>query len=100
MTIRSYIIVRKDLTPSQQAVQAAHAAQEVGFRSDLPESPVHLVLLGVKDAQEFSQIIRKLSKAKIQFELFYEPDDDMGHTALCTYPAEGYIKELGSLKLL
>lgn len=54
MTIRSYIIVRKDLTPSQQAVQAAHAAQEVGFRSDLPESPVHLVLLGVKDAQEFS----------------------------------------------
>ncbi len=49
MTQRSYILVRKDLSHSQQVVQAAHAAQEVGFKSEPPSSPVHLVVLGVED---------------------------------------------------
>jgi hypothetical protein len=50
--MHSYIVVRRDLTPSQQAVQAAHAAMEMGFKTQAPASPTHIVLLGVKDQAE------------------------------------------------
>lgn len=52
MTVRSYIVVRRDLTPSQQAVQASHAAMEMGFKTQAPSSPTHIVLLGVENQAE------------------------------------------------
>ncbi len=41
-----------------------------------------------------------LGLAKIKFEVFFEPDDGVGYTALCTYPQEERIKQLNKLKLL
>ncbi len=48
----TYIIVRKDISPEQQTVQACHAALEVGFRFEKPEKTSFLILLEVVNQAE------------------------------------------------
>jgi hypothetical protein len=100
MTLYSYIVCRRDLPPSYQAVQSSHAAMEMGFRTTCPDSPVHIVLLGISNQEDLLKIAEKLQKNDVKFQLFYEPDYDTGYTALCTYPVEGKIKPLDRLDLL
>jgi hypothetical protein len=100
MTIYSYILVRKDLNPSVQTVQASHAAMEMGFRREPSEDPVHLVVLGVQDQVELQYYGGELSRNGIPFEMFNEPDYNTGDTALCTYPKRGKINMLSNLTLL
>jgi hypothetical protein len=100
MTLYSYIVCRRDMTPSYQAVQSAHAAMEMGFRTMTPGGPVHIVLLGISNQEELLELADKLQRENVKFELFYEPDYETGYTALCTYPMEGKVKALGKLQLL
>jgi hypothetical protein len=101
MTLYSYIVCRRDMNASYQAVQSAHAAMEMGFRcTQVPASPVHIVLLGISNQDELLKLSDKLQKAGVRFELFYEPDYNTGYTALCTYPSEDKVKALGRLDLL
>ena len=47
MTPYTYVIIRKDLSPEQQIVQACHASLEAGFRFPLPEETSYLIVLEV-----------------------------------------------------
>lgn len=95
-----YILVRRDLPQPVQTVQAAHAAQEVGYLSARPPTPTHFVILGVSGQEELKFYAKLLMDKGVRHHMFYEPDYDTGYTALCTFPEKGKIDLLKHLTLL
>lgn len=110
-----YAIVRKDIPLADQLVQVAHATMEAGASFYRPEGGQRirenfggalvglarlapevssLVVLQVADKFELIAAAKKLTDANIRFELFFEPDDQMGHTALATEPLSGEAREV------
>lgn len=83
----SYIIVRKDIKPIWQLVQASHAAQNCGLecRRKVLE-PIHLVVLGADNEFELNMIAETLDYEEIKYSMFNESYCSLGNTALCTYP--------------
>lgn len=69
-------------------MQAAHAAHEAGAAWGVPPH-CHLVVLAVTDEAALEKAAERLERHGIRFRLFWEPDDAMGHTALCTEPIVG-----------
>lgn len=100
MKYYSYILVRKDLPHSVQVVQAAHAAMETGFVAPKPSEPVNFAVLGVKSEKHLLECAIKLDELGIGYEMFFEPDDERGYTALCTYPKWDRITEFKHLRTL
>lgn len=97
----SYIVVRRDLSPAQQTVQASHAAMKMGGKAFMTnKDEVHIALLGVKDEAELMKLIKRLEQDSLPYELFKEPDDNLGYTAFCTYPSFKGNNALSKLKLL
>ncbi len=82
----SYLFIRTDLSHPQQIVQASHAALEAGNRFG-PHS--HLVLIGLKDETALIKAAAQLDENGIDHEMFFEPDNQAGYTALCTRPLQG-----------
>jgi len=81
----TYVLVRKDIPTEDALVQSCHACLQAGqsfgqFPGD------HLVLLSVKDEEALLKTEEMLAQKGINFEIFWEPDDNMGFTALCTEP--------------
>lgn len=89
-----YILVRTDIPLAQQMVQASHAALEAGFAFNAPHEPAHLVMLAVSDAASLLEASAHLDRYAIEHKLFFEPDDDMGHSALATRPVHGAERRL------
>lgn len=84
-----YVLVRNDLSKSQQAVQAAHAAIVAAVAGVVaPDSP--LVLLRVRDLDELQYWY---SKSESSFP-FYEPDIGMEMTAFATHEVVGGFENL------
>jgi hypothetical protein len=79
--------VRRDLPPTQVAVQAVHAAVEAA-RHFLPPGHTHphLVLCRVASERELLLAADRLERRGIRFQLFREPDRDDEATALATEP--------------
>lgn len=82
----TYMFIRTDLTVPQQIVQASHAALQAGAKFGLHS---HLVLIGVKDQDRLHHVAKMLDERDILFEMFHEPDNNAGYTALCTQPLTG-----------
>lgn len=73
--MKLYVLVRKDLKISYQAVQAGHAVAEWMLHdSDKKWQNSTLVYLGVKDENELEHWKNKLDFRKIKFVDFKEPD--------------------------
>lgn len=89
-----YILVRTDLPIAQQMVQASHAALEAGFAFSAPAQTAHLVMLAVPDAAGLLDASAHLDLHAIDHKVFFEPDDDMGHSALATRPVHGAERRL------
>jgi hypothetical protein len=96
--------VRKDLSFSQQVVQAAHAAIESAHHlipSDIDHP--HLVVCGVKDLDQLERAADRLDKAEIRYRVFYEADIGDEPTALATEPIYGddrrHFKRFNCLKI-
>jgi len=90
-----YVLVRKDLPPNQQAVQACHAAIEAA-RTILPahaEHP-HLALLGVKSERQLKNVCEQLQQHDIAYQSFREPDIGNALTAIATAPLSGDARKL------
>jgi hypothetical protein len=82
----TYIFIRKDLSPAQQLVQATHAALEAGFTFEKPQETSSIIMIGAKDKDELYQIRDRLDKHNIRHHMFFEPDFEMGHSAIATEP--------------
>lgn len=95
----TYVIVRTDIPLADQIVQACHASQESGFAHTpmLEDPPVNIVLFQVENQMKLLDVASKLH---LTHKLFFEPDDQMGYTALATLPTkERKIKLFRRLKL-
>lgn len=80
-----FVIVRKDLTPSQQAVQAGHALAEYLLHSlNLRWKNQTLIYLGVKDGLQLEKVKYKLENSGIDFYEFKEPDLNNETTAIAS----------------
>lgn len=86
--------MRRDLSPSQIAVQAAHAVYEAAsLRNPESEHP-HFVLLGIRNVQKLEQALDKIKESGIALKAFYEPDIGNQLTAFATEPVSEDKKHL------
>ncbi len=90
------MLIRKDLTPSQQAVQACHAVIEAHTAFNFSQLSVHphLVLLEVADLPALERAKNRLQSRNIPFKEFIEPDLNHEVTALCTPPLHGAARRV------
>ena len=81
-----YCVVRKDLSPAQQAVQACHVCIEAAPLIPAGIDHPHLVLLGVEDERRLRSVINRLEASGVKYRTFHEAD--IGHqlTAVATEP--------------
>jgi hypothetical protein len=84
-----YVFVRRDLPPSQAAVQACHACIEA--RHLFPAGPNHanLVVLGIRDEAKLIDALRRIHALGIRLQAFFEPDLGGQLTAFATEPIPG-----------
>jgi len=93
--MKLYVIVRKDLSPSQRAVQAGHAVAEFLLRGPFSRwSNGTLVYLGVKGLNQLENLKYKLQSLDIQFTEFREPDIGDQVTAIATDQHCEYFERL------
>ncbi|KWU24719.1 hypothetical protein [Burkholderia cenocepacia] len=90
-----YVIIRRDISPEQQAVQIGHAALEAGRALYAVDEPIaSLIVLEVADKAGLLAAAERLKRYDIAFELFFEPDFGMGESALATRPVRGKERHL------
>ena len=94
--MKLYVCVRKDLTPSQRAVQAGHALAEYMLDSPSWKNST-LIYLGVKGLNQLENLKRKLEYAEIKHYPFYEPDLDNQITAIASDNPSTIFKKLNLL---
>lgn len=79
-----YVVVRGDLSPAQQAVQAAHALTEFGFEHKEAmhtwyTTSNHLALLSVSGEAALLALFDRAKEHGLRTSVFIEPD--LGHKA-------------------
>lgn len=85
MCRKLYILVRRDLSKSQQAVQGGHAVAEYLLRGPSTDwSNGTLVYLSVRDENELKFWGTQISKQGYAVVQFREPDRDNEITAIAT----------------
>ena len=90
-----FVIVRKDITPSQSAVQAGHGVAEYLLDSKLKKwSNQTLVYLGVKSLFDLEKLKYKFENNNIKYVEFKEPDLNNEVTAIATDIQNKYIERL------
>ncbi len=87
-THRVYILWRADLTPTDQIIQASHAAMEMAWVCPRTEGLVHICLLEVRDDDALQRAAMRLRQAGIRVYAFTEPSAHIvgDYTALATEP--------------
>lgn len=93
-----YVIVRKDLSTSQQAVQAGHAVAEFLMRGPFSRwNNGTLIYLGVKGFHQLENLKHKFERESIPYIEFREPDLNSEITALATDVCSKYVERLNLL---
>lgn len=83
----SYIFLRTDLPVAQQAIQAAHAALELGIKhGPSPDGHPSLVFLAARDRDELSLALSYARSHDLRTFEFHEPYGDWGLTAFAIEP--------------
>jgi hypothetical protein len=83
--MKLFVIVRKDLSPSQRAVQAGHALAEYLLHSpNFRWKNETLIYLGVKGLNQLTNLKRKLDLHEITYVEFHEPDLNNEITAIAS----------------
>jgi hypothetical protein len=93
--------VRTDISLAQQIVQSNHATFEMASRLNEHSETPSVVLIGIPDKSALETVIERLQRYGIDYEAFYEPDNDLGLTAVATYPIQNkkQRKALGTYRL-
>ena len=82
-----YVFIRMDLSAEQQMVQVAHAAAEASRHFYRPEHGIaSLIVLSVANSAALYKAQDYLDRRGLENTVFFEPDWDMGHSALATRP--------------
>lgn len=82
-----YVLIRKDIPLEQQLVQVGHAAWEAGLAFENPSrETASLIVLEVANREELLEAGKRLNRYGIEHKMFFEPDFEMGHSALATRP--------------
>ena len=98
MDEKLYVLIREDLTPPQQAVQAGHAVAEYLLRvPGYTWTNGTLVYLGVQDKERLRRWGRRLEIKGIPFAVFKEPD--LGNTMTALAAVTDNPKIFQSLRL-
>jgi len=85
-----YVLIRMDIPLHQQLVQSAHAAFEAGLRWHSPDKEgTSIIILEVPDKKALLRASRRLGGKDIAHHVFFEPDFEMGESALATRPLVG-----------
>lgn len=92
--MRLYVLVRKDLQPSYQAVQAGHAVAEFMLEHTLWKNS-YLIYLGVKHERELEKWLYK--SRELPHAIFREPDIDNEMTAIAVLAETDTFKRLNLL---
>lgn len=85
----TYVFVRTDIPVADQLVQVGHACLEAGSRFNQPGVFSNLVLFGVSSQARLRDAAAWVEAVGIRCFAFFEPDDAMGYTAVCTEPVVG-----------
>lgn len=90
MSLKMYVLIRSDLAPAQQAVQAGHALAQ--FALDYPTAFKHwqednniLIYLSVNNIAWWKQV---LTDGDFKHSVFHEPD-------MCIVPPDGIVRSFG-----
>lgn len=81
-----YTFIREDISAEQKIVQIGHACHEAGKRTSHDKEISSLILLSARDQEDLEDIAMRLDGKGIEFYMFYEPDNGMGYSAICTQP--------------
>jgi hypothetical protein len=96
--MKLYVIVRKDLSTSQRAVQAGHAVAEFLLRGPFSRwNNGTLIYLGVKGLRQLERIKDRFEKEGIEYSAFIEPDLNDEITAIVTDQENSYCRKLNLL---
>jgi len=96
--MKLYVIVRKDLSTSQRAVQAGHVVAQ--FCLYCPFSRWNngtLIHLGIKNLRQLEKLMNQLSNNNINYTEFREPDMNNEVTAIAT---DQHFEEFERMRLL
>lgn len=82
-----YVFVRTDISLEQQMVQAAHAAAEAGRAFYEAEHGIaSLIVLAVPSQEALYKVQAHLATLDIAHQMFFEPDFNIGDSAIGTRP--------------
>lgn len=83
-----YLFVRTDLPIEQQIIQTNHATYHMALAYPFHNHQTipSIVLIGVPHQKALERVIQKLNRHNIAHTPFYEPDWDMGLSAVATTP--------------
>lgn len=92
-----YVIVRKDLSPSQIAVQAGHAVAEYLVNDSKTWKNEILIYLGVPGLRQLHRWMMKLDNQDVEYTTWREPDINNEVTAIASTGSSEYFKKLNLL---
>lgn len=92
-----YVLVRKDLTKAQQAVQGGHALAQFLLNHFSHWENGTLIYLGVRSERQLVNWIRKLDRKQIDVAIWKEPDMNDQITAIATHSNEDVFRNLNCL---
>ena len=95
--MKMYVIVRRDISPSYQAVQGGHALAEFLLNYSQNWGNSTLIYLGVSNELQLKKWENKLTQRNITFAEWREPDIDNQITAIAAYSNEEVFKNLNLL---
>jgi len=98
---KMYVLVRKDLSKSQQAVQAGHAVAEYLVRGPSTDwDNGYMILKKVKNEADLKNWMRNLTEIGVECAAFIEPDIGDQMTAFAAVGEDDLDKVLRTLPLL
>ena len=92
---RLYVLVRRDLSMSQQVVQSGHAVAEWALRGPKTKwKNGTLIVLGVSGKRQLEAWMRRLERLGVTFRTFREPDIGNQPTALAAVHTGSVFRSL------
>lgn len=95
--MKMYVLIRRDLTKAQQAVQGGHALAEFLLNHTSSWKNGTLIYLGMRNELQLKKWIYKLGKLDVDVAVWREPDMNNEITAIAAYSEEKVFKNLNCL---